>query len=243
MPKSPGRRKTPPRRAASGTRKRRRAPAARWSRVLSVARTLLQGLAQVRHLLPALPLLAVVLAVFVLDPAAVAHLAWLCTTGTFGLLVQLGVAALLLACVALTTWAFWPEPAPGPRRRVSGRVTERRASREEPAADNTAHRTAHPTAHPMAHGASGRKRRAADRSEARPSPDAAGPSPQDAAQPAPQDATGNAATPAKAAAPPPASRANGQGGDAPAPRRAATRRGKPRIRQGNETLAGADGQR
>ncbi|HTW71857.1 MAG TPA: hypothetical protein VME47_18375 [Acetobacteraceae bacterium] len=122
MPTSSGRRKSGSRRAASGTRKRKRAAAARAWRGLNLA----------WDLLPFLLLLVFVLAVFVLDPAAVARLAWSSATGAFGPFVQVAVSTLLLAGAGAVAWAFWPEASPAQRRRKQGPATRGRSPRSKP---------------------------------------------------------------------------------------------------------------
>jgi hypothetical protein len=122
MPTSSGRRKSGRRRAASGTRKRKRATAVR----------VLHGLGLVWDLLPFLLLVAFALTVFVLDPAAVARLAWSSATGAFGPFVQVAVSAVLLGGGGLMAWAFWPEATEAPARRKSGGATKGRTSRAKP---------------------------------------------------------------------------------------------------------------
>jgi hypothetical protein len=119
MPTSSGRRKTVRRRAASGTRKRKRA----------VATRVLHGLGLVWDLLPFLLLVAFALTVFVLDPAAVAHLAWSSAAGAFGPFVQVAVSTVLLVAAGLMAWAFWPEATEVPARRKSEGATRGRSSR------------------------------------------------------------------------------------------------------------------
>lgn len=124
MPGSSRRKQTkPPRGAATSPSRRQRAPSASrrrrswsgfWRRSAFWRRTLRLGW----DLLPALGVLAVFLAGFVLDPAAVARLAWDCVTGAFGLFVRLAVSVVLLSCLGLTIWAFWPDAGQtAPKRR------------------------------------------------------------------------------------------------------------------------------
>jgi len=222
MPTASGRSKPGARGAGSGPRKRRRAPPAGWSRGLALVWNLLKAMTAVRHVLPALPLLGVVLAVFVLDPAAVAHLAWLATSGAFGPFVQVGVGSLLLAGAGLAVWAFWPEAADqAPPRRASGRTTERRASRSAAGAGGAPNRDP------------GRKRRSRSRTDSLPA--APSESTDGAAAPAVSAASATAAQPAPGIASS-AHREQARPPAAPAPRRPA------RIRYANQALAGAEAQ-
>jgi len=120
MPTSSERRKAGSRRTATRSRNRRRAPGVR----------VLRGFRLAWDLLPLLLPLAVILTVLVLDPAAVARLAWISTTGAFGPFVQFTVSVLVLAGAGLTAWAFWPE-VPDLRRRTPERRSARRRSRSE----------------------------------------------------------------------------------------------------------------
>jgi hypothetical protein len=116
MPKSSQRktsrsRRAPPRRGkAKGTR------SFNWTRIPLV----------LWKLLPVLALGCFALVAFVLDPAAVIRLAWACVSGAFGGYVQLAVAVVLLAATAATVWAFWPDPAPPPRRSASRATAQRK---------------------------------------------------------------------------------------------------------------------
>ena len=128
MPTSTGRRKTGPRRTASRARKRKHAAAAH----------LLRGLRLGWDVLPLLLPPAVILTILILDPAALARLAWSSTTGAFGPLVQVVVSMLLLVGAGLAAWAFWPEPTAPRRHRAPERMAARRASRADSASAEAA---------------------------------------------------------------------------------------------------------
>lgn len=78
--------------------------------------------------LPLLLLLFVALAAFVLDPAAVAQLAWACMAGKFGTPVQLAVSIAAVGGAAAVAWAFWPHPAVHPAHARSGKRARPRRS-------------------------------------------------------------------------------------------------------------------
>lgn len=160
MPKSPGRKNPRARRAPARARKSKRARPARWR----------SGLRLAWELLPLFALAFVALAAFMLDPAALARLAWACVSGTFGLGVQVTASVTLIAGAAAVIWAFWPEAAEPERRRASARTAAPRRPRQ------TAGRTRSAPAR-------------ASRSEpASPAPEAAAPEPATAA-------VGSSATP------------------------------------------------
>jgi hypothetical protein len=179
----------------------------------------LHGLGVVWDLLPFLLLVAFALTVFILDPAAVARLAWSSATGAFGPLVQIAVSTVLLAGAGLMAWTFWPEAAEEPARRRSAGATKGRTSRAKPDAMGEA-------AKPRT-----RKPRAPDGYSEDPAVPAAS-----AAVPAAAQGEIVAATEAEPAAAVPVTkitRSTARGG-------AANRRAG-RARQAGATLAGADG--
>lgn len=207
MPTSSGRRKTGRRRAASGTRKRKRATRVR----------VLHGLGLVWDLLPFLLLVAFALTVFVLDPAAVARLAWSSATGAFGPFVQVAVSSVLLVGAGVTVWAFWPETPEARRQSGTARAT-RRSSRAK--SDATGEPPKPRT----------RKPRAQDRN----SEDPAVPAEATAVPPAAPAETVAAAAAEPAATPvTKISRSKSRGG--------AASQGTGRARQASVSLAGADG--
>jgi hypothetical protein len=130
MPTSSGRKRSRSPRGASGTRRSRRPPVALWRPVMRF----------VWELLPFILLLCMMLAVLLVDPAAVASVIWACLAGAFGRPVQLGAAILLVTAVGLVVWAFWPErPAPPQRRRAAaGAGRRRKAAPSSTASDSAA---------------------------------------------------------------------------------------------------------
>ena len=120
MPKSPGRKRPGARRAPARSRKSKRAQPARWR----------SGLRLAWELLPLFLLLFVALAAFVLDPAAVARLAWASVSGSFGAGVQVAGSVAILAGATAVIWAFWPDPADPRRRPAKPATASRRQSRQ-----------------------------------------------------------------------------------------------------------------